>query len=128
MENVLGFGSDECCLLIEPSDVPAGHVSQVKRTYERPRLVELAAIAIAGLALHHAGGHEIIDVALRGSAADYHVDQARHHLEIAGRSRRRDLETAWRQKWQRLGQHWQNGFYLCLAEFETYTGRLAFAP
>ena len=102
-------------------------MAQVRRTYEPSRLVELAAIAIAGLGLHHAGGHEIVDVAVRGSAADYLVDQAQQHLEIAGRSRRSDFDTAWRQKWQRLTDLWGSGFYLSVAEFEGRTGRLAFA-
>jgi hypothetical protein len=55
------------------------------------------------------------------------VDEAHHRLEIAGRSCQRDLETAWRQKWQRLTERCPNGVYLCVAEFEGATGRLAFA-
>jgi hypothetical protein len=127
VENVLGFGCDECRLLIDPVGVSPNRMAQVRRTYEASRLVELAGIAIAGLGLHHAGGHEIVDIAVRGSAADYLVDQAHHHLEIAGRSRRSDLETAWRLKWARLAERWGVGFYLCAAEFESLTGRLAFA-
>jgi hypothetical protein len=57
---------------------------------------------------------------------DYLVDQAGHQLEIAGRSRQRDLETAWRQKWERLLERGGTGFYLCVTEFETATGRLTF--
>jgi hypothetical protein len=128
VENVPGFGSDDCHLLIDTGGISASRVAQVRRTYEPSRLVELAAIAIAGLGLHQTGGHEILDVAVRGSAADYLVGQAHHHLEIAGRSRRSDWEVAWRQKWQRLADLWGSGFYLCVAEFETPAGRLAFAP
>ena len=127
VENVPGFGSDASRLLVDPRGVSATRMAQVRRTYEPSRLVELAAIAIAGLGLHHAGGHEIVDVAVRGSAADYLVDQAQQHLEIAGRSRRSDFDTAWRQKWQRLTDLWGSGFYLSVAEFEGRTGRLAFA-
>jgi hypothetical protein len=127
VEDVPGFGSDECRLLMDASGVSAKHTAQIRRTYEPARLVELAAIAIAGLALHHAGGHEIVDVAVRGSAADYLVDEARHHLEIGGSSRRKDFDAAWRQKWQSLADLWGHGFYLCLAEFESRAGRLAFA-
>jgi hypothetical protein len=127
VENVLGFGSDDCRLLIDPAGVSPSRVAQVRRTYEPARLVELAAIAIAGLILHSAGGHQIVDVAVRGSGADYLVDEARHRLEIAGRSRRNDLETAWRPRWQRLVDRWGQGFYLCVAEFQGSTGRLAFA-
>src|SRR5262249_35811803 len=58
-----------------------------------PVRIELAAIALAGLALYHGGGHEIVDVAVRGSGADYLVDAGRHLLEIAGRSRRSDFEA-----------------------------------
>jgi hypothetical protein len=128
VENVLGFGSDECRLVIDPIGVSAARIAQVRRTFESSRLVELGAIAVTGLVLHHVGGHEIVDIAVRGSAADYLVDQAHHHLEIAGRSRRSDLEFAWRQKWERLAHLWGSGFYLCAAEFETLSGRLAFAP
>jgi hypothetical protein len=127
IENVSGFGSEECRLLIDPRGVAANRIAQARRTFEPSRLVELAAIAVAGLGLHHAGGHEIIDVSARGSAADYLVDQARHRLEIAGRSRRTDLETAWRQRWDRLAELWGSNFYLCVIEFETCTGRLVFA-
>ena len=126
VENVPGFGSDTCRLLIDPGGVSPNHIARVRRTYEPSRLVELAAIAVTALALHHAGGHKILDVAVRGSAADYLVDQAGHQLEIAGRSRQRDLETAWRQKWERLVERGGTGFYLCVTEFETATGRLAF--
>jgi hypothetical protein len=127
VENVPGFGSEECILIIDPAGVSSGRMAQARRTYEPARLVELAAIAVTGLGLHAAGGHEILDVAVRGSAADYLVDQDRHHLEIAGRSRRSDFETAWRQKWQRLQDHFAASFYLSVLEFETSTGRLAFA-
>lgn len=126
VENVPGFGSETCRLLIDPAGVSPNHVARIRRTYEPSRLVELAAIAVTALGLHHAGGHEILDVAVRGSAADYLVDQAGHQLEVAGRSRQRDLETAWRQKWQRLIERGGTGFYLCVTEFETATGRLAF--
>lgn len=128
IEGVPGFGSDEGRLLIDPEGISPTRLAQARRTYEPSRLVELAAIAVAGLVLHYAGGHEILDVAVRGSAADYLVDHAGHHLEIAGRSRRSDWETAWRQKWERLVATWQNGFYLCVTEFEEGRGRLAFEP
>jgi len=100
VEKVPGFGSEELHLLIDPVGVRSGLVARLRHTYEPARLVELAAIAVAGLGLYQAGGHEILDVALRGSAADYLVDVAHHRLEIAGRSRRRDLETAWEQRRQ----------------------------
>lgn len=109
VENVPGFGSDECRLLIDPQEVGVKQLAQVRRTYEPSRLVELAAIAVAGLGLHAAGGHEIIDVAVRGSGADYLVDHARHHLEVAGRSRRGDFETAWHPRWERLTDRWGAG-------------------
>jgi hypothetical protein len=126
VEGVLGFGSDECRLLMDPAGVSANQVAQVRRTYEPSRLIEFAAIAITALTLHHAGGHEIRDVALRGSAADYLVDHACNELEIAGRSRRSDVEVAWRQRRERLSERGGGGFYLCVVEFEGATGRLAF--
>ncbi|HYT95417.1 MAG TPA: hypothetical protein VEL76_42250 [Gemmataceae bacterium] len=127
IENVMGFGSDRCRFLIDPLGIAANRIAQVRRTYEPSRLVELAAIALTGLALHHAGAHEIVDIAVRGRAADYLVDQAQHQLEIAGRSRRQDVEVAWRQRWERLSAR-PGGFYLCVTEFEGATGRLAFRP
>jgi hypothetical protein len=112
--------------MIEPAGVTADRIVRVRRTYEPSRLVELAAIAVAGAALHHTGGHEIRDIAARGSAADYLIDEANHHLEIAGRSRRSDCEVAWQQKWQRLGDRVSSGVYVCVVEFESPAGRLAF--
>ena len=126
IQDVPGFGDGELRLLLDPADVPEERLVRVSRTYEPSRLIELAAIAIAGIGLHHAGGHEILDLAVRGSAADYLVDEARHHLEIAGRSRRSDLEVAWQQKWQRLSETQEGGCYVCVVEFESPSGRLAF--
>jgi hypothetical protein len=71
------------------------------------------------------GGHEIRDVALRGTGADYLIDEANHLLEISGRSRRGDFTVAWQRRWDRL-QGQDGGIYLCVAEFETPSGRLAF--
>ncbi|HZV06232.1 MAG TPA: hypothetical protein VE999_14230 [Gemmataceae bacterium] len=127
IQNVPGFGDGELRLLLDPASVPEERLVRVRRTYEPSRLIELTAIAIAGIGLHLAGGHEILDVAVRGSAADYLVDEARHHLEIAGRSRRSDMETAWQQKWRRLEDAQEGGCYVCVAEFESPAGRLAFA-
>src|SRR5579883_1509365 len=122
-----GFRRWGIALLLDPASVPEERLVRVRRTYEPSRLIELTAIAIAGIGLHLAGGHEILDVAVRGSAADYLVDEARHHLEIAGRSRRSDMETAWQQKWRRLEDAQEGGCYVCVAEFESPAGRLAFA-
>jgi hypothetical protein len=107
--------------------VPAASVAKARRTYEAHRLVELSAVAVAGLSLFEAGGHQIRDVALRGSAADYLVDEENHLLEIVGRSRRSDLGTAWEARWQRLSHRRGAGFYVCAIEFETPSGRLEFA-
>jgi hypothetical protein len=127
VRNVPGFGDGELRLRLDSVDVPEEWLLRVRRTYEPSRLIELTAIAIAGIGLHIAGGHEILDVAVRGSAADYLVDEAHHRLEIAGRSRRSDMETAWQQKWRRLEEAQEGGCYVCVVEFETPSGRLAFA-
>ena len=127
IQDVPGFADGELRLLLDPVGVPEERLVRVRRTYEPSRLIELAAIAIAGIGLHHAGGHEILDLAVRGSAADYLVDESRHHLEIAGRSRRSDFETAWQQKWRRLEEVQEGGCYVCVVEFESPAGRLAFA-
>jgi hypothetical protein len=72
------------------------------------------------------GGHEIVEVAVRGTGADYLVDTSHHLLEIAGRSRRSDFEAAWQQRLQRLEERTSGGFYLCVLEWESPTGRLLF--
>ncbi|GEM_PF-1968897 len=121
-----GFGNGTLHMTIDPEGLSRDRVAAVQRTYEPPRLIELTAIAIAGMGLYHAGGHEIRDVALRGTTADYLVDEANHLLEVAGRSRRSDLNAARQQRWQRLGAIRTGGFYVCVVEFETPTGQLAF--
>jgi hypothetical protein len=126
VEDVPGFGSDVLELLIDPSGISPAVIDRCQRAFEASRHIEFAAIGVAGLGLHLAGNHELVDVARRGSAADYLVDAARHHLEIGGRSRRRDLDAAWEQKQPRLLERTERGCYLCLSEFETFTGRLAF--
>jgi hypothetical protein len=126
VEDLPGFGSAQLRLAIDSVEVASEHMSRLQRTYEPSRLVELAAIAVVGLGLYHGGGHEIRDVALRGSGADYLVDESNHLLEVAGRSRRSDFGVAWQQRWQRLTDRIGSGFYVCVAEFETPAGRLAF--
>jgi hypothetical protein len=123
---VPGFGSLELRLLIDSGGMSPELLAKVRRTYEPSRLVELAAIAVAALGLHCAGRHQIVDVARRGSGADYLVDEIHHHLEIAGRSRRRDLDAAWQQKQQRVTDRCGPGFYICVVEFESPAARLAF--
>lgn len=113
-------------LSIDPKGIADNYVVRVKRTYEPSRLVELAAIAIAGLALFQAGNHEIRDIALRGTGADYLVDETNQLPEIAGRSRKSDFNVAWQQRRNRLNEIAINGYYLCVVEFETPSGRLEF--
>ncbi|MBC8872340.1 MAG: hypothetical protein H8E44_23155 [Planctomycetes bacterium] len=126
-EGVPGYGSEESEFEIVSEGVPGNNTRKVRRTYEAHRLVEFAAIAVAGLALFHAGGHQIRDIALRGASADYLVDDEGSLLEIAGRSRRSDFQWAWDVRWQRLSDRLDAGFYVCVCEFETPAGRLAFA-
>ncbi len=126
-ENIPGFGGGELMLAIDPGPFGDDSILRLRRTFDLARQVELAAIAVAGLALAYTGGYEICDVALRGSAADYLVGDHRSRLEIAGRSRRADLESAWQQKWSRLSQVHDQPCYVFVAEFETLTGRLGFA-
>jgi hypothetical protein len=122
-----GFGTGELRLLIDRTGLAADRVARMRRTYELPHRIELAAIALAGLALYHGGGHEIIDVAVRGSGADYLVDSA-HLLEIAGRSRRADFSVAWQERVDRLKDRATGGFYLCVVELQSPAGRLMFNP
>lgn len=124
--DIPNHGTDEMEMVLAMGDIPHEMVNALRRTYETPRLVELAAIAVAGLGLYYAGGHEIRDVALRGAAADYLVDEPNNLLEVAGRSRKNDIKAAWQRKWHRLCDIWGSSFYLCVVEFETRTGKLAF--
>ncbi len=126
VRDVPEFGSARVDLRVRLSGLPEQRLERVRRTYEPSRMIELAAIAVAGLALYHCGGHEIIDVAARGTHADYLVDDDRRPLEVAGRSRRQDLRPAWKPKWQRLRDRAQEGFYLFVMEFETRSARLAY--
>jgi hypothetical protein len=51
--DVPGFGSERLRLLIDRSGIPAERVVRVRRTYEAPRRVELAAIAGKLLSVRH---------------------------------------------------------------------------
>lgn len=82
--DIPNHGSEQLEIVLEMNGVSGSRVEALRRTYEAPRLVELAAIAVTGLALYYAGGHEIRDVALRGTSADYLVDEPSHFLELAG--------------------------------------------
>jgi hypothetical protein len=126
VSGIHGFGSEPVRLLFDVAGFGAERIAALRRTFEPARLVEMAAITVAAAGLSICGGHEIQDLALRGSAADYVVDAARHHLEVAGRSRRVDLEAGWQQKWARLRRQRPGGCYVCVCEFETLTGRLGF--
>jgi hypothetical protein len=112
-------------LMIDPAGVPMDRIARVRRTYDPARLVELSAIGVAGLLLHYGGGHVLQDIALRGTGADYLVDDSHYVLEIAGRSRRADFGAAWEQRIRRLESQGR-GYYLCVVEFETPAARLAF--
>jgi hypothetical protein len=127
IQDVPGCDTTELRLLLDPIDLAVDRVARIRRTYEPARLIELAAIAVAGIGLYHAGGHEIVDVALRGSGADYLVDAAQQQLEIAGRSRRGDFGVAWQQQWRRLHEAGVRSGYVCVAEFESPRARLGFA-
>lgn len=124
--DVPAFGSGPLDLRIVKDGIPERQVSKVRRTFESHRRIELAAIAVAGLGMIAAGGHEIRDIALRGSSADYLVGEENYLLEVAGRSRRADFPTAWEARWQRLAERAES-YFVCVSEFETPAGRLAFA-
>jgi hypothetical protein len=126
LQELPAFGSATIELSVTTTGISSDRLRKLQRTYESPRLIELAAIAIAGFGLYYGGGHEIRDVALRGSSADYLVDEASAVLEVAGRSRKNELEKAWLQRRRRLSMRWGGAFYLCVAEFETRSGRLAY--
>ena len=126
IENVPDFGSGTLVLEISRAGIPGEHVRKIRHTLEPHRLVELAAVAIAGLGLFAAGGRQIRDVALRGTSADYLVDGDNYLLEVAGRSRRSDFESAWEVRWSRLSDRLGSGFFVCVCEFESPSARLAF--
>jgi len=113
-------------ITIDWSDIAKTAIDRIQRTYDSARLVELSGIALAGLTIYHAGGHEIRDIAYRGSSADYLVDDTFNRLEVAARSRKGDMETAWRQREQRLRESGSEYFYLFVCELETMTARLGY--
>ena len=127
MKDMPSYGSGQIDLQIVKGGITSGQIGKVRRTYESHRLVELAAIAVTGLGLFAAGGHQIRDIALRGSSADYLVDEENYLLEVSGRSRRSDFQAAWDARWNRLSGRPASGFFVCVLEFETPAGRLAFA-
>jgi hypothetical protein len=127
IDNVPEFGTGRINLEISWAGISADHIQKLRRTLDGPRLVEFAAIAIAGLALFATGGHQIRDIALRGTSADYLVDADCHLLEVAGRSRRADFDAAWQARWERLSDHPGRGFYVSVCEFESPYARMAFA-
>ncbi len=126
VEDVPGFGNDELKLSLQLKGISDARIAAVKRTFETARLIEFAAIGLAGMVLHVTGGHEIREVAWRGTGADYLVDEFSYFLEISGRSRNSDFSTAWNERWTRLMKRRGQGFFVFVVEFETNTGRLAF--
>lgn len=126
LRSIPEFGSGELVVNVGVEGIRQDEIERLRRTFEPSRQIELAAIALTAIVLHEAGGHEIRDLAVRGSSADYLVDEEGYHLEIAGRSRRVDLTAAWDQRVQRLARLYGEHFLVSVVEFETYTGRLGF--
>lgn len=126
IDSVPGFDETTIQLQMDLNGISEVQIEKARRTFEKPRLVEFAAIALAGIGLHLAGGHEIWDVALRGSSADYLVDEAEYLLEVSGRSRKADFQSAWDERWNRLKSRSHRGFFVCVAEFESNAAKLAF--
>lgn len=128
VEGIDEFENQPLILHLLPEGVSDEHLARLRRTYESSRLVEMAAIAIAGLAMFHAAHLEIRDIALHGTGADYLVGDEEHLLEVGGRSRRSDFNVAWQEKWDHLRAREGGRFYLCVVEFETPAGRFAYHP
>lgn len=128
LRGIASFDDDKVTLRIQTALIDPDAVLRVARTFEPSRLVEMAAIVVAALVLFHVAHLEIRDVALRGSRADYLVGGRGYVMEVGGRSRRQDLEAAWREKWEGLTQRVVGGFFLSLTEFETPAGRFGFQP
>jgi hypothetical protein len=126
-EDVPGFGTDEVILRIDPSGIGRKLIERVKRTFSFPTLVEMAAISIAALSLNHAGEHQLADMAVLPSRAEYVVGEEGVLLEVAGRSDRSNFNSAWDVRWERLREEHGYGFFLSVTEFETPFSRLAFA-
>jgi hypothetical protein len=60
-QDIPGYGSGQVELEIVGTGIPERDIAKAVRTYEPQRRVELAAIALAGLALFQAGRHQIRD-------------------------------------------------------------------
>ena len=126
IEGIPSFDDPTLTLTIDTSAIDPEHMARLTRTYEPSRLVEMAAIAIAAVAIFHVAHTEVRDMARRGSGADYFVGEAGMLLEVGGRSRRADAGAAWRQKWDRLTEQEVGRFFVFVVEFETPSGRLGF--
>jgi hypothetical protein len=126
--DVPGCDLSELRLRIGMEGIDAKHLARLRRSYEPPRFVETAAVALAGLALYHAGEHELMSVVNEGAVGDFFVDERHDIIEIAGRSRRRDFEYAFKQRQRRLLDALGGGFFLFVAEFHPPRGLLSFRP
>src|SRR5260370_29704068 len=62
VEDVPGYGSGRLSLLLDRTGISDDRIARLRRTYEPARLIELAAIAVAGVGLSLAGGHEIVNI------------------------------------------------------------------
>jgi hypothetical protein len=115
-------------LEIDLGEVSRWDLARLSRTFDSARRIELAAIAIAGLAVYYLGRHRIGDAAIRGSGGDYHLDEGRYLLEVSGRSRRSGLAWAWNECQARLRKCADRPWCLVVIEFEWLTGRIGFGP
>jgi hypothetical protein len=79
-QEIPDYGTETVVIEIVTAGVRPDDIAKVRRSYQDDRLVELAAIAIAGLSLFFSGGHQIRDISLRGTAADYLVDDEQYLL------------------------------------------------
>lgn len=96
--------------------------SRVERTYERSRLVEMS--AIAGIAISQVLWCQIVDVALRGTGAEYLIGPSNELLEVAARSHQTDFARAWNERRERLKRRWSHPAWLCVVEWESPFSRL----
>jgi hypothetical protein len=84
----------------------------------------MSAIAVAGIAVSQVLWRQIVDIALRGTGADYLIGLEMELLEVAGRSHKADFSSAWNERVDRLKKRWPEPAWLCVVEWESPYSRL----
>lgn len=96
-------------------------------TFQRPVIVEYAAVAIAFLLVVNIANCTVTEVALRGDKADYFLNDRQLMLEVSGTERADQLAHTHNQKIQQLLANPYNvGGYVMVCCFSNQCGEFSF--